>query len=423
MPEKTYNFNETYSDAGSGTYDGLDSYKGPLYNGRGPYNPPHPVAHVALLGTMARISAVSAKPLTIKARLSDPTSQIGYVYNQNGATYNQFTDIYGGGVPSGSLLALRANLYIPKAFTPTEQFRAKARLRRKSTPFYQMRSRVAFAQRQGLAARARIVHRATLDMQASVLNTVRHPLAIHMSIRNKVNRSLGLAAKVVFRDTLGAKATIFGGRVLILPVQARVFAHDNRALGAKARMISTLRGLGVRANVSYAIGARAKISIRQGWPIPAPSGGNFNFFTDTRLRFRANVKGAIKTFQHVGVKAKLRWIREGSIGIRANVNTGQSLTVRASVRPYRTTITLPVSYNVAATEQKSVRAVFYIKGNLVSPSMGMSARIERTTKKRVTAHFIVIKPTLRPGFQAIQTNFLSEGAKQTLGSVARITKP
>ena len=356
----------------------------------------------------------SASPYSnnITYSLSHPTASLGMKariiapalsYNDVSLTYNNVNTTYNA--PGSTQANTRPYLTVQARIAQQHTFGLllQARLSFPTLRSTQIKARMIapLPSVYTFTAKASIHHHGEITARAFLLAHPTQTLKITSVISNKGRQSITMSGRVFHGSLLRFRAVIRNTPYYAVTMKA---------------------SMGPPRATSWTLSAKAKMALRQGWPIPSPSSGNFNTFTDTRLRFRATIKGATKTRRGLTMAAKLRWVRLPSFSSRAFMVKGATLSLGAFISPDRRRVAVSASYEVIATLQNKVRAVFYIQGNLVSPSMSMGAAISQAKKKRVTAHFIVTQPKTTKGIQIITTAVRSSGPQQTLGIKARITK-
>lgn len=381
--------------------------QGPLlsYNIYGlTYNQPgydyntYKAASRAVVQVRARIIGQKNYLLGIRVRVSAPAvyNRIGTIYNQPGFTYN-FYPIN----PQSAKQALAVKAHI--GHKRRISLFMRGRLKGPQKQFVQIKARVipSYLRSKSLTAKARLTHHSAISARAFMLAHPTRTLQIIGSVLNTVQHSMTI------------KSRMFHGSVLY--VKAKITQTHGKSL----KMCGHILG---PPPTHQAFTAKAKLGLRQGWPIPAPSGGNFTRFTDTRLRVRGSIKGANKAKQKLTIKSRIHWLRGPFFDARAFIVRGGTLGMSAFIQPNRYQKIVTAAYSVEATQQNRVRAVFYTKGNYVFSSMSVGAFIETGIKKRITAHFIVTRPNKAGTVQSIKTVIFGSGTHITLSAKARITK-
>jgi hypothetical protein len=247
-----------------------------------------------------------------------------------------------------------------------------------------------------VAVKGRLVRLRGISVQAHLI-----PLR-RVSVRAKIcfPRSKTITAKahihILSRPTIQMHARIKGGPVWTLNSQARII-HGS------------------------AWEIKARLSQQQGWPIPTGYDDQTYVFTDTSLYMRGRIGEAILYESTIGLRTRIYPVKIVSLSGQAHLISGQSMQMRANIKPWRKYVHLPCTYRVQFVGKKRLRMVFYMHGNYQTAQVGVGARITWKAQTRFTGHFIVPMPTSLESIMTLETsNNLSYG--QMFGTKAFITR-
>ena len=212
--------------------------------------------------------------------------------------------------------------------------------------------------------------------------------------------------------TLGCKARIKG-------------APQTLTIKARIRGLKTLL---IRANItrkySYTLNLKARISQRQGWPIPNPSDGNYALWQPTQLDCRARLTNYLAiSGQMLRVKGRIgyRTVLQ-SLQCGAHIGRAGTMQMRASIRPQFITSSVRASFSVQRTSQTSVRAVYYMQGTSQAWALGAKARIVKPYTSRCTGHFIVATPIAFSPVVVVENPVVLGRTLQTFSMRTRVVK-
>jgi hypothetical protein len=215
----------------------------------------------------------------------------------------------------------------------------------------------------------------------------------------------------------GGAAQTFAARARICIVQTlsartRVRKLDLATFSSKAWITGDQR-----------FSVRARVSRRQGWPIPDTDDPYFEMWQDTRLYGRANLTNYLAlTTQTIRIKGRVTYSQTLALTAKARIVTAQTLQIRANIVPRFLTTHLPVSFRVQETAQRKLRVVFCTEGYSRNRTFTVRARIQQSYSYRVTGHFIVPTATATSTVISVLNPIVNARLLQPLSIRTRICK-
>ena len=197
-------------------------------------------------------------------------------------------------------------------------------------------------------------------------------------------------------------------------------------MSMRARIKGVPQTLSIQARIlaPYTLSLRARISQRQGWPIPNPSDGNYAMWQPTQLDCRARLTNylaisgqALRVKGRVGYRTVLQSLQCG-----AHIGRAGTMQMRASIRPQFITSSVRASFFVQRTSQTSVRAVYYMQGTSQAWALGAKARIVKPYTSRCTGHFIVATPIAFSPVVVVENPVVLGRTLQTFSMRTRVVK-
>lgn len=337
------------------------------------------------------------------------------VYYDDPIYYDQPGYFYNGLNPSQSL---QIGAFIVKG----NSLYIRGDIQKKGRKFLQIGCRISQIKEVTISIGGKITLASYLSLRGSILNSVDQQILIRGSITNTVHRNIKLQARIAHLSTISIRASILNTVDQGINIRGRIMQHVSRTIGIKAHLKTTWQTLSLRASISFGIGIRARMSQRQGWPIPLPSvlgDNNFRIFQPTQLQIRASILPPILSQQSISIKGRINWLRTKNLEIGARIVTGKTISIGARITPRFYASTLPVAYSISTTYQNKIRMVFSSNENGLKQTLAVGAFISKPKKVRFTGHFIVTNPG---GFESPQKVLYSStvAPRSTLGIKARI---
>lgn len=228
-------------------------------------------------------------------------------------------------------------------------------------------------------------------------------------------QTISSRARILVRHTETISSRV---RILVtrhtesISYRARILIHHLETFSSKARI-----------NAPRLLTIRARVSRRQGWPIPEVGGPGFDLWQDTRIYSQAKILHYIAfPTQLLRIKGRITYGKTLSMQAKARVVTAQMLQMRANILPKFFTTHLPATFQVQQTSQRKLRMVFYIEGAAHNWQFTAKARIVQVYGSRVTGHFIVSMPTVFDTVLSIADPITNAGTRQVLSMRAKVVK-
>jgi hypothetical protein len=151
------------------------------------------------------------------------------------------------------------------------------------------------------------------------------------------------------------------------------------------------KGLDMRAYITgtFKFQMRARISRRQGWPIPDTGDPGIEGFTDTRLRMLARISIPSVSSQTLQMKGKIRLGGLFDLDMKARIVAASNLQMRANITG-RGSSRVTMQYDVSRTTQLHRRMVFYVPGTYSTQTIQSRAYITKRRSTKFTGHFLVV---------------------------------
>ena len=189
---------------------------------------------------------------------------------------------------------------------------------------------------------------------------------------------------------------------------------------------NTAQGLTLRVRIynptDQSLTSKARIAIRQGWPIPDPSSGNYSFWQPTQLELKARLTNNIaisnQTLRMNG-RIAYRTVPQ-ALQVQARIGRAGFLSMCANIQPQFITNSVRASFYVQKTTQTSVRAVYYVQGASQNWTLSLKVRIVKPYTSRCTGHFIIATPVAFSSVVVIENPTVLGSTRQTFSMRARI---
>lgn len=169
---------------------------------------------------------------------------------------------------------------------------------------------------------------------------------------------------------------------------------------------------------------RARISKRQGYPDPLPSGapGLWGGITDTRLYVRATIHQPAASIFGLQTQANIipgRYLKSTSLSIKSRIASHQMLTMRARIFGPTSNI-LPCTFTASGDYTTSLAATFVVSTSYTVQSLAMRARIVPSGRARLVGVFSAT--SLARTLTTVRTFDWNwrDGGQQSFSSKARI---
>ena len=217
-----------------------------------------------------------------------------------------------------------------------------------------------------------------------------------IEIKGRINPTLSIRACIWPRKTISIK-----GRII-------------PTLSIKSRIIKIIK---------HNIPGQARISRRQGWPVAELDDPGYLLWQDTRLYIRTNIYSYLAfPTQTIKLKSSITYNKTYTISSRAKIVTGQQLQIKANILPRFFTANLPVYFSARQTVVKNARVQFVVSGDYRVSTLSTQTRIIKTSKTRITGHFIVpLRPVVTENVLVIPDPIILARVHQTLSIRAKVT--
>ena len=327
----------------------------------------------ATLDVRGRISATSTKTLSLRADIKKTqTHTINILARISAATTTtQSITLRGYILGNNRTIDMGARIIA----TSTKLLTSRGRIKRTTT--------------RTISTQASIRYTSYLTSKARIVTITTRGIDTRSNILGSGNSSTSLRAYIVKIVSMTMRGHMRHKQLWGQLIKARIISDQTKTLTARGRINSTLRDMTMRGHLTRDLWMRARVARREGWPIPIATDANYETFIATQVYARANILGARIQHTSLDTQARIDWTRNVSMTMRANIRKASSIRVRASITPRLATTLAPMTYTISTTSERSVRMVFYMRGNQKTMALGVGASIERQGTVTVAAAFSV----------------------------------
>jgi len=326
--------------------------------------------------------------LSMRGRIVLPTSI--YMRGRISFSYTKTLSLQGHLVPAGHI---QFQSRILNSYTKT--FDMTARIKQTYSATLDMQ---AFLRGAGhFEARARLLHARSYAFTAKARILVTPLRTVAFRARLTHLQSLTLKARLIPKRSIYLRAKISHSYTKTLSSKAHIHILGRPTISFTAiiqkQQLNTLALQGYLMHGS-APEMRGRIAQRQGWPEPDSGDEQWYVFTETALRIRANIGDVTYSSASFSGRGRIRPFRLTTLSTMANVVLCNSIQMQANIKPWRSYVSLPCTFDVQKLVTKRIRMVFYTQGFYKTSALTMRANIERTITARFTGHFIVPAATI-----------------------------
>lgn len=218
-----------------------------------------------------------------------------------------------------------------------------------------------------------------------------------------------------YYKTLTARTRIRAGSVNFISARGRILKRQTTTLGTKARL-SIGQKFQAKSRIMPTLYIRARVSRKQGWPVPETDDDGLLIFQDTRIYSKAKVS------QYVGyptyllnMKGRVWYGKTQGLETKARIVNGPTMSIKAQILPRFFYSRLHCSFDIEQVAQTRMRVVFYTEGQYTRQTLGMRSYIQKMMSTRMTGHFIVAMTPQVQGVMQVSNPTSSVKAVQTLG--------
>ena len=187
--------------------------------------------------------------------------------------------------------------------------------------------------------------------------------------------------------------------------------------------IRGLKTLEIKGRIRPTLIIRTRIQRRQGWPVAELEDPGYLLWQDTRIYTRGKIYSYLAfPIQTIKLKSNITYGKTYTINAQARIVSAGRIQIRAHILPRFFTTSLPAYFSVQQTVAKSARVQFTVSGDYRTPTFSSQARIIKTSKTRVTGHFIVpLAPVITNNVMIINDPVVLARVHQTLSIRSKIT--
>ena len=266
---------------------------------------------------------------------------------------------------------------------------AQARLIAKPLSLLSSQSKISKRYSNTSSIRANINYRQNMTSKATIRATSYSTFSASSRIINTLLTSIQVEAYIIKLQAVEAKARILNTSNAYISARKTIIARVNRYLPIKARLISTLQGITILSNITHDLFIRARISQRQGFPVPAFDDGNYSIFTATQLTSRTRIQGAQRSTQKVDIGSNINWKRSKSFQARTNIITASNVAIRANITSFSKSVSLIGTFNVREHGTGGVRMIYYVNKPYRANQLSIGAYIVQNKTVTLKGSFLV----------------------------------